>query len=280
MSEIHDFAIRGSEGLPLSLSLHLPETGDDLPVIFVCHGFKGFKDWGFFHEIGHRLCDRGFAVVRIGFAHNGIEPGTHGSEFSRLDLFERDRMSFRLEDLAAARGAVSQRQVPQGHRLDPERCGVFGHSLGGAVAILGCAKGGFRAITTLASVGSLRLDPQQEEILRREGRLLIPNARTGQMMPVGLCALEDIEKNGFDLETAAGHGVPWLIVHGDQDPTVPHLMAERLRSWAKPGSAELLIIEGGDHALGCRHPFDGPTPGFDRFASAMQTFFEEALRSY
>ena len=53
---------------------HSPRPGPR-PTIVICHGFKGFMEWGFFPALAELLSKRGFTVVRFNFTGNGMQPG-------------------------------------------------------------------------------------------------------------------------------------------------------------------------------------------------------------
>jgi len=74
-------------------------------------------------------------------------------------------------------------------------------------------------------------------------------------MPLKVSTLDDLDKHPIRLNIlahAAEIKQPWLIVHGDADPTVPLACAEELKT-AQP-DAELLIIPGADHTFGGSQP--------------------------
>jgi pimeloyl-ACP methyl ester carboxylesterase len=110
---------------------------------------------------------------------------------------------------------------------------------------------------------------------------MVPNRRTGQLMPLGVAALRDLRshRDEYDVEAAARmHGRPWLIVHGTADDTVPVAAAHRLASWARPGTAELHLLAGADHALDCAHPFRGPSAALLEAEREMLAFLGRTLK--
>jgi uncharacterized protein len=95
---------------------------------------------------------------------------------------------------------------------------------------------------------------------QRTGVTHVVNSRTGQQLPMYFQIVEDYERNRdrFDLVQCCQRiSVPALFIHGTADATVPASDAERLHA-ACPAS-ELLLIEGGDHVLGGRHPWTTDT---------------------
>lgn len=273
------FTVEGSAKQPVGCTLVLPAEGapGPYPLVGLVHGFKGFADWGFFPHLSEHLAGLGCAALRVNFSHNGTGQGDDAVHFTRLDLFEQDRMSYRLLDLQTALRAAFEREVS----LDRDRLALFGHSLGGAVTLLSLKSLPVRCLITLASVDDIRLPDEQEAVIRRDGRLMIPNARTNQLMPLGIAAVRDLDAHHdeYQLDAAASmHGLPWLIAHGTDDPTVPPSAAERLASLA-PETSQLVLLEGGDHVLNCKHPFEGPSPVYDRFLRAVDTFLVQHLLS-
>ncbi len=130
---------------------------------------------------------------------------------------------------------------------------------------------------TWAAVGDIpaRWTPEQVAAWEAGGTVEIANARTGQRMPVGPAGWRDYRANAERLDVRAAAGrvrAPWLIVHGDQDTSVPVDDAHRLFE-AAPDTAELLVVEGGDHTFGARHPYAGATP-------ELRTVVEATLEWY
>ena len=54
------------------------------PAIFLVHGFKGFKDWGF-GPYAASIFGRNFFVVTFNFSHNGV--GESLTDFDELEKF-------------------------------------------------------------------------------------------------------------------------------------------------------------------------------------------------
>jgi len=269
------FTVTGSARQPLSCALVVPQGKGPHPLVGIIHGFKGFADWGFFPHLSEALVAAGFASLRINFSHNGTGEGDDAVHFTRLDLFEQDRMSYRLLDLQTALREAEDREPT----LDARRLALLGHSLGGAVTLLALKSLSVRCLMTVASVDYTRLPTEQEDVIRRDGRLMVPNARTNQLMPLGIAAIRDLDAHAdeYDLDAAARmHGLPWLIAHGSADQTVPVAAAHRLAGLAGDG-ATTCIIDGADHVLDCKHPFAGPSAALETFAAAATEFLRTHL---
>ena len=89
------FTILSDEGLPIRGDLDAPPEAKALVVLV--HGFKGFKDWGFFPWLAETLFAHRFAVCRFNMSRSGI--GENPEIFERLDLFAGDTYSAQISDL-------------------------------------------------------------------------------------------------------------------------------------------------------------------------------------
>jgi hypothetical protein len=125
------------QGLPLRVDLRIMEGMTPLAGVMVCHGFKGFKDWGFFPWISERLAEAGLAVATLDFSMNGI--GDQPGEFTRLDQFEANTYSQELSDLGQVMGWLVM-DSPVSGPLDGGRLGVLGHSRGALAAVVAAAE--------------------------------------------------------------------------------------------------------------------------------------------
>ncbi len=252
-----------------------------LPTVVVCHGFKGFLEWGFFPPLAELLVQRGLAVVRFNFRGSGMRPGDE--LVTDLDAFRHATFSGDLDDILAVLEAIRQGRLGDGD-LDAENMALLGHSRGGGGALLAASQSPWdqqlKALVTWAAVATFdRVDGAAKALWRQQGELVIENGRTGQKLPIGVDVLDDLEARAadLDLDAAAAHrGAPWLIVHGDADPTVAMADAQRLEAQTA-GEHRLEIVQGGDHTFGAKHPFFGPTPHLIQVFNATQTWLRRYL---
>ena len=69
----HPFAIPSRDGYPLRGDARYQDgLGDGAPAVVICHGFKGFKDWGFFPEVAAALAASGYLAISFNFSGSGI----------------------------------------------------------------------------------------------------------------------------------------------------------------------------------------------------------------
>jgi uncharacterized protein len=272
-------SLTNRRGLPFGVDIRLPEGGGTYPVVIVCHGFKGFKNFAFFPYTSRKLCDEGLAVVTVNFSGNGI--GTDPTTFTELDKFAQNTISQELDDLEAVLDGISSGAL-LGGQGDASRLGIMGHSRGGCTAIVKASLDPrLRCLVTWASPAAL--GRYSDELLRQwkeDGRYNFVNARTKQDMFVNYSYLEDIQANRerYSLDLAVSQlTIPYLTVHGTDDESVPVDAARRLHSAAKTGRAELALVEGGTHTFGTKHPFESSTPALDQAIDRTTAWFRRWL---
>lgn len=283
MTSTAPFTLSTPSGVSLDGLVDLPDPqlhSGARPAVVICHGFKGFMEWGFFPSLGTLLAERGFVAVRFNLSGSGMRPGR--DRVDDPDAFRANTHSREVDDLMAVLAATGT-EIAAG-LVDTERIGLFGHSRGGGNALIASAREPWRdrvrALVTWAAVADFdRYSPDQKETWRREGELPVVNARTGQKLALGLCLLVDLEAHRPRLDptaAAARRRAPWLIVHGGRDESVPAAEGERLAAQAA-APAELLLLPEADHTFGSRHPFAGPSPGLIQALNATQGWFRKHL---
>lgn len=280
MTETTPFVLETPSGRTLRGLLDTPELPGRRPTAVIAHGFKGFLEWGFFPYLAELLANRGFTVVRFNFSGAGMRPGD--DLVTDLEAFHAATFSNDLEDLLAVLEAAGSTLAPD--RVDPEALGLVGHSRGGGASILAAAepvwRERLRALVTWAAVSTFRrIGPDETSRWRERGELPVVNGRTGQELAIGLEVLRDLEAQGAALEplrATAERTAPWLIVHGEDDETVPVAEARALAEHAHD-PAELLVVAGGSHTFGASHPFAGPNPQLTEALNATQTWLRRHL---
>mgnify|MGYP000497120014 CR=1 FL=1 len=177
----------------------MEEGGDeDAPAVLVCHGFKGFRRWGFFPWVGERLAEAGWTSAVMDFSRNGI--GEDPLEFDRLDLFRSNTYSRELADLDQV---IEELRA----RLDwTGPIGLLGHSRAAVDVVVRAAEDPrVGAVVTWNGVSRLlRFTDRQLAEWEREGCLEFTNARTGQRMAMDYGFVRDALENAerFDLGRA------------------------------------------------------------------------------
>jgi uncharacterized protein len=270
------FSFPNDEGLPVRGDVTPPERVGG-PVVVCVHGFKGFKDWGFWPETSERLSKAGYGVVRFNFAHSGIGPDLE--TFSEPGLFETGTYTREVEDLREVLSRLAARRLPE---AGPSRTGLLAHSRGAVSALAVAASGEFpvRSVALWNPVSSVSWwDEEVRERWRKTGFWEVVNTRTRQVFRVKTALLDDAEGNRARLDPVANAEslrVPLLSVVALADETVPPASGRRLASAAgRLGS--LREVAGTGHTFGAAHPFVGPTPALEEAILATREHFDRTL---
>lgn len=263
-------------GPPVRGDLRVRSGAAPTSAVVICHGFKGFREWGFFPDLARAVAMAGHAAVSVDFSRNGV--GDDGADFSALDRFAQNTHSRDVDEIRMVLDAL---QAGPLLRRPPVRTGLLGHSRGGGEAVIAAAEDArVDALVTWAAVATFqRWTPEQVEAWRRGETVEVENARTGQQMPMGPGYWADLEANADRLDVTAAAArveVPWLILHGDADASVDVDDAHRLFD-AAGEAAELVVVEGGDHVFGARHPYAGATPELHTAVDSTLEWFEQHL---
>lgn len=249
----------------------------DGAALVVCHGFKGFKDWGFFPHLCEQLAERtGIPVVSFNFDGSGVRD----SDFDDLEAFGHNTFSRELWDLEAILDGLSAGRLGNVDVAPATRFGLLGHSRGGATCILKAGlRSQVRALVTWASISSVTRYESFADRWDAGETVIIPNARTKQDMPLERNVLDDMRANRDRLDvldSAASLRIPVTVVHGTADESVPFSDAWRIAD-AVGDLARLVGVDGGTHTFQAGHPFAGTTPELDEAIDASVELFTRAL---
>ncbi len=245
--------------------------GERRPAVVICHGFKGFRDWGFFPPLAERLATGGFAAWSFNFSSSGV---SSGDVFDEPERFSHQRPTADLADI----DTVVTRAVEEGAPW----VGLIGHSRGGGLAVLHAARDErIRALVTWAAIDDLAKWSEDDLARwRRVGSIDIVNQRTGLVLPIYTDALDDYDahRDALDIVQASSQiAIPWLVVHGSADTSVSIAAAHRLAAASGSSRTELLLLDGADHGFGARHPWAGSNPAFDQVLERTVGFLARAL---
>ena len=195
---------------PIGYDLRYQPDGSRKPVIIFVHGFKGFKDWGYFNPLADAFARAGFVYCKLNLSHNGTSP-EHPLDFVDLEAFGQNNFSKEMDDLGILIDHVGSPAFNlDREEVDTSRLFLIGHSRGGSLVILkGYEDERVKGVVTLAAVSDLRQRWSEEElaIWKEKGVVEIPNSRTGQNMPLDYQLVEDFYAHAdrFDVRYAEYH---------------------------------------------------------------------------
>lgn len=255
--------LQSVHGRAFLADVYYEPTGAAKPVIIFSHGFKGFKDWGPFDLVAETFAAKGFVFIKFNFSHNGTTID-HPLDFADLEAFGNNNMSIEMDDLGVIIDWVcSSGFVTDKQEVNAEQIFLLGHSRGGGISILKASEDTrVKKLCTWASVNEFGKYWKKDEMekIKSEGVIFVGNARTKQQMPL----YWQLYQNYFDhlnrlhIPTAVkALSIPFMIVHGTDDETVPYTAALEMHQWNK--SAQLLLLEHANHNFGGKHPYDANT---------------------
>jgi len=273
-----DFVLNTNKNEKLRISSYGYENLDTATCLIFVHGFKGFKDWGFWPYTGNYFAQKGFFVVSFNFSHNGI--GKNLTEFTELHKFAENTFTLEIEELNQIIDAYLDGFFGSSKN---KKIGIIGHSRGGGDSLIVSSKRKEIGATVLwASVSNFnRYTERQAEEWRKKGVFEVLNTRTNQMMRLNVSLLEDIEKNKdnlLSLEQATKNlNKPLLIIHGEQDLSVKINEGEQIYNWSNKQITEFVKMSAAGHTFNITHPFEGTNTKFDLVLDKSFDFFNNNL---
>ena len=273
------FSFLTTEGLTIRGDVHAPGNAP-APVVLCVHGFKGFKDWGFWPHTARGLAAAGFAVIRFNFSHSGL--GRDLESFSEMELFETGTYTREVEDLREILSRLTREDLPGAGELAGSRVGLLAHSRGAVSALAVAAAREFpvASVALWNPVSSvLWWDAETRERWRQSGSWEVVNSRTGQVFHVRTALLEDAETNSEALDPVANAGrleMPLLCVVAASDESVPPASGRRL-AVAAGAKCSLHEIPETGHTFGAAHPFGTPTRALEDALRVTREHFERTL---
>jgi len=271
----HTFALQVKNGLVVKGDIYHSYTTSQ-PVMIISHGFKAYREWGFFPFMAEKYAESGVIVVNIDFSQNGIVDAEKG--IFDADIFRTVTVSQEICDLNAVIDNLNS--ILEKNSIKGWNGEVFllGHSLGGAVSIITASqRNDISKVVTWGSIGDIDRNTQrQKDEWRSKGVMEFENRITGQMLYLNVEYLEDKLRNkeNYDLEKCISElDIPTLIVHGDKDFTVSTKEAKMLDNAAK--NSELCIINKANHTFNCRHPFTGTNDILDQAINSTIEFLKK-----
>jgi uncharacterized protein len=163
-------------------------------VLFYLHGNSGNLSRNFNLNQIRRFYQLGFSVFAIDYRGYGRSSDRFPSE---LRVYEDAQMGLRY--LTEDRG------------ISPERIFIFGHSLGGAIAI--------ETATHHPDVAGLIIEGSFTSMLE-----VVNNRKSYAIFPIGWILTHRFNS----IEKVASLPMPMLLIHGTEDSIIPAFMAERL----------------------------------------------------
>lgn len=258
MKTVKNIQIEGKHVKPILADLFYKENNRQKKVVIFCHGYKGYKDWGAWELVAQDFAEKNFFFLKMNFSHNG---GTveQPIDFPDLEAFGQNNFIKELDDLNSVIDWISTQDGLE-KEINRNEISLIGHSRGGGIVLLKAADDKrIGKVITWAGVSDFASRFPGGEILeqwKRDGVAYITNARTNQQMPHYFQFYTTFKENetSLNIESAVKKlSVPYLILHGKKDETVPLHEAEKLKSWND--MAQLKVLDEANHTFGSSQPW-------------------------
>lgn len=253
--------------IPIKSTLHNKPIVSDVfynqnsikkPIVILCHGYKGFKDWGCWDLVANEFVKNDCFFIKFNFSHNG---GTlkNPIDFPDLEAFSQNNFSIELNDLEDVIEWISENNDFK-DEIDSNDITLIGHSRGGGIVTIKASEN--NKITRVISWNGVsdygsRLPSEKDlEIWKNSGVMYVLNGRTKQQMPHLYQFFEDFKENEERLtikRAVENLNKPQLIITGSKDVVVLPKDGEKMHSW-NPKS-KLILINDMNHTLGGKHPW-------------------------
>jgi len=253
------FQIQTIDGHSLAVDLFLPEIPgtEKLSTLVYCHGFKGFKDWGFVPYIEQFLVTEKLALITFNYSHNGVI----AKDFDDLASFADNTIGQELRDMESLALWIVNEGVEL-YGFNPESISWLGHSRGGGNVLVfaNLFPDYVKKLVTWAAIDSYEnlFQSINKNDWKKNNMVFIENSRTKQQMPLKYFIWQDYldNKQKYDIISAA-HSLtkPLLVCHGKQDESVGYSAAEKI--YKACAHSILYTVENGNHTFGVSHPING-----------------------
>ena len=224
------------KGKTLRGVLHLPAHAHarTSPAVVLFHGFTGnrMESHWMFVKCSRALAQAGIASLRFDFYGSGESDG----EFRQMTL---------SGEIGDGRAAVAFMRKQKG--VDPDRLGLLGLSLGGAVAAPLASGIDAKALVLWSAVAhTARLG----DLIKKKARRIPnkPGAFEYDARELHPRLMEDVLKVEPIRHIVRYRG-PTLVIHPENDETVPLSHAKAFFQAAGSGTKDIAIIAGADHVF-------------------------------
>lgn len=259
MKRITNIPVKGKHNKPILTDLIYNENHQAKQIVIFCHGYKGYKDWGAWNLVADEFAEKDIFFVKMNFSHNG---GTleQPIDFPDLEAFGNNNFTKELDDIDSVINWILKNDSIK-NEIDPNKITLMGHSRGGGIVLIKANEDErVTKVITWASVsnfGKRFPDGEQLQGWEENGVAYIENGRTKQQMPHYFQFYLNFKKNENRLyikRAVENLKIPYLIVHGGEDETVPVKEAKDLLLWNK--NNELFIVDQANHSFGSKHPWE------------------------
>jgi dipeptidyl aminopeptidase/acylaminoacyl peptidase len=240
--------------LKLSCIVEQPLSDGPYPAVFLLHGNTGWKEETHLETLSKSLVDKGFVVVRFDSPGSGESEGTWADDYRATNYIEATKVVY---DWVIANVEV-----------DTERVGIWGHSMGGMVAVQVVARWPELFFALCGSQPSTGKASQTDSWHKDGGFLMKTQIFGGVWLPAAF--YED--RLQYDTaKTVKRLHLPQLYIAGTKDTLVPQKAVENI--FANANEPKQLEIFKTDHF------YKDNEEKLAQINTATASFFKESLHN-
>ncbi len=230
-SEVRESVVLINENEKIFAIFHKPITENKFPAILVCHGFAGQKTgrYRLYVTLAEELSRQGIGVLRIDFRGCGDSEG---------NFFETTLLG---EVSDALKGLEFLKNHPQ---VDSERLGIFGRSLGGAIAILAAKQfKTIKALSLFVPMFSAESWQNKLDVLNLKQKIVMNGQEIGRIF------LKQLFEMRLEDEIETLKNIPLLHINAKKDQVIgfEHVQKYKLARANATAKTEFVDLENSDH---------------------------------
>lgn len=230
--KMEKFYFKNSKGDKLCGVLSNPTGNKNRPIVIMAHSFSTSKDSGTYVSLASNLETHDISSFRIDFYGHGESEGK----------FEDITVSEAVDDILQAIKFLKNKGY--------KKIGLMGGSFGGIASIMAASKSKDLYLLVLKSPVSNYFDKEMEtkskeelEEWNKKGYRYYTSG-DGRKSKLNYCFFEDF-KNNNGYKAAPKIKIPTLIVHGDEDETVPY--KQSVKTTKLIPNCKLYTVKGANH---------------------------------
>lgn len=268
-----DFKLNFTEDRVLDVSIYGIENIGKLPAIIITHGFRGFKDWGFFPFVAEEFSKKNFVTILFNFSGSGFNNET--KNIINTKNFVENTYSNEIEELNFLINKYLENTFGE---ISNKKIFLIGFSRGALSVLANYSKfDEIKALTTWSGISKIdRFSPRQKEEWKNNGFLYVLSNNSTELLKISTKLLTEIEEQKINIEEyLKNQNKPYLIINGDSDLIVHKNEAEKLFNWSKKEQTKLEIIEKTNHFYNTNHPFEATSENLMTVIRITEKFFLE-----